>query len=95
MATLQISESPNRRVPAAANRFHEAAKTLDAVGTLTVSSVVNTALALELYLKSFDADIHFKEGRVIRGGAVTLSGYELLGNESPITHHQSPTTASG
>lgn len=88
MATLQVQESPNRRVLAAANSFYEAAKKLGMVDALTVPSIVNAALALELYLKRLNADIHFKEGRVKRGSAVAYDKVSVFANSKVHEPHE-------
>lgn len=88
MATLRVHESPNRRVLAAANSFHEAAMRLYAVDALTVPSVVNAALALELYLKCLDADVHFKKGRQKRGGAIAYDEVSVFANSKGHEPHK-------
>lgn len=80
--TLQIHETPNRRVLAAANKFHDAAALLYEVDALTVPTVVNAALALELYLKCLDANILFQDGRVINGGAITYDKVCVFANSN-------------
>jgi hypothetical protein len=80
--TLQVHESPNRRVLEAANRFHDAATILYEVDALTVPTVVNAALALELYLKCLHANIHFQDGRAIQGGAVAYDKVSVFANSN-------------
>lgn len=78
--TLQVHESPNRHVFEAASRFYDAATMLYEVDALTVPAVVNAALALELYLKCLNANIHFQDGREIQGGAIVYGKVSVFAN---------------
>lgn len=78
--TLQVHESPNRRVLEAASRFYDAARMLYEVGALTIPAVVNAALALELYLKCLNANTDFQDGREIQGGAIVYDKVSVFAN---------------
>lgn len=82
---LTIRELPNRRILAAANNFHDAAILLLRVNSLTVPSVVNAVLALELYLKCLNADIHFDGESVKECGAVV---YEIVNVFANVKGHE-------
>lgn len=65
---IAINQLPNNDIVSAANSFYIAAQILKSSKKTSISApfIVNAALSLELYLKSFDSMLLFTEGMKIK-----------------------------
>jgi adenylosuccinate synthase len=61
---IEIEQIPNPNILASARAFHGASKSIKESGAVNASTpaIVNSAFALELYLKSFNSKLYFKDG---------------------------------
>ena len=83
---IEIEQLPNPDIQASARAFYNASKELqgNSIVNSSIPVIVNAAFSLELYLKSFNSKIQFKDGKESLSGKII---YDIVINKVNNTGH--------